>query len=222
MLNMSSVDGAVVDDRSTKAKIRDAAIESFAVEGSATTVRKVAEIAGVSPALVIHHFGSMDRLRAACDEHVIRVIREQKTEAFGGSLDITAAIRDYGDRHLPAYLARMLTEDSEASAQLVDSITADAEVYMSQGVAAGTVKPSSDPEGRARVLVLFSLGSLVLHHHAKRLLGVDLVDPETTPSQLMAYAGPALEILGSGLFTDQFAEMARAAFEAAADETETT
>jgi AcrR family transcriptional regulator len=219
MLNMSS--GPPVDDRSTKAKIRDAAIECYAVEGASATVRKVADIAGVSPALVIHHFGSMDSLRNACDEHVTRVIRDQKTGAFSGSMDIGAAIRDYCDRHLPAYLARMLVEASEASARLVDSIAADAEEYMAQGVEAGTLRPSADPVGRARVMTLFSLGSLVLHHHAKRLLGVDLTDPDTQPTDLMPYARPALEILGQGMFTDEFAETARAAFEAAATETET-
>lgn len=216
MLNVSSV-----DDRSTKAKIRDCAIECFATEGSAATVRKIAESAGVSPALVIHHYGSMDGLRAACDEHVIRVIRDQKTEALSGGMDIAGAIRNYGNRHLPAYLAHMLAEDSEASARLVDSIAADAEQYMAEGVEAGTLKPSSDPVGRARVMTLFSLGALVLHHHAKRMLGVDLTDPAIEPSDLMAYAGPALELFGRGMFTDDFAETARAAFETTGREMET-
>ena len=48
-------------------------------------MRAVAAEAGVSPALVIHHFGSKDALRAACDEHVLRVIREAETEAFASS-----------------------------------------------------------------------------------------------------------------------------------------
>jgi AcrR family transcriptional regulator len=217
---MSSVE---VDDRSTKARIRDAAIEVFAVEGSGTTARKVAEAAGVSPGLVIHHFGSMGGLRKACDDHVIAVIRAQKTDAMGGGpgVDLVGAIRSFEDHHLPAYLARMLAEDSDSSAHLVDAIVADAEEYFAQGVEAGSLRPSTDPTGRAAVMTLFSLGSLVLHHHAKRLLGVDLTDPETQPADLVAYAGPALEILGEGIFTAEFAAVARQAFEAVANETET-
>lgn len=220
LLNMSSVPA---DDRSTRARIRDAAIEVFAAEGPATTARKVAEAAEVSAGLVIHHFGSMDELRNACDEYVVAAIRAQKSEAMGGGpgVDLVGAIRSFEDHHLPAYLARMLAEDSEASAGLVDAIVADAEAYFEQGVAAGSLRPSSDPVGRARVMTLFSLGSLVLHHHAQRLLGVDLTDPNTRPADLVAYAGPALEILGEGIFTDEFAAMARQAFEAVATETET-
>ena len=220
LMNMRS---AELDDRSTKARIRDAAIEVFAAEGPSTTARKVADAAGVSPGLVIHHFGSMDGLRDACDAHVIATIHAQKSEAMGGGpgVDLVSAIRSFDDHHLPAYLARMLTEDSEASAGLVDAIVADAVEYFEQGVAAGSLRPSADPAGRAAVMTLFSLGSLVLHHHARRLLGVDLVDPATEPADLIAYAGPALEILGEGIFTDAFAAAARQAFEAVATEQET-
>jgi AcrR family transcriptional regulator len=214
---------SVVDDRSTKARIRDAAIECYATDGNGTTARKVAEVANVSPALVIHHFGSMDGLRQACDDHVIDTIRAQKTEAIGGGpgVDLVGAIRRFEDHHLPGYLARMLAEDSEASARLVDSIVSDAQEYFAKGVETGSMRPSSDPVGRATVMTLFSLGSLVLHHHAKRLLGVDLIDPATTPRDLAAYAGPALEILGEGIFTDEFASAARHAFQSVARETET-
>lgn len=212
-----------VDDRSTKARIRDAAIEVFAAEGGGATARKVAEAAGVSPALVIHHFGSMDGLRETCDAYVIAAIHAQKSEAMGGGpgVDLVGAIRSFDDHHLPAYLARMLAEDSRASANLVDAIVADAEEYFEKGVAAGSLRPSADPAGRARVMTLFSLGSLVLHHHAKRLLDIDLTDPNTQPADLVGYAGPALEILGEGIFTEEFAAVARQAFETVARETET-
>ena len=50
-------------DRTAKARIRDAAIECYAFHGDDCTARMVAEKAGVSPGLVIHHFGSMEGLR---------------------------------------------------------------------------------------------------------------------------------------------------------------
>ena len=98
---MSSVElerneGPPVDDRTAKARIRDAAIVSFAEHGiAATTVRKVAAEAGVSAGLVMHHFGSMEGLRAACDQHVTAMIRELKGGAMaaGSGFDPLAAFR---------------------------------------------------------------------------------------------------------------------------------
>jgi AcrR family transcriptional regulator len=80
---MRSTD-AVEEDRTARARIRDAAVHTFGTAGFDAPVRAVAAAAGVSPALVIHHFGSKDGLRAACDEHVLRVIREAETDAFAG------------------------------------------------------------------------------------------------------------------------------------------
>ena len=62
-------------DRTTRARIRDAAIAVFGEQGFSTGVRAVAAAAGVSPGLVNHHFGSKDGLRAECDAHVLEAIR---------------------------------------------------------------------------------------------------------------------------------------------------
>jgi len=58
ILNMRSV-----DDLTAAARIRDAAIERFGEQGFSVGLRPIAEAAGVSAALVIHHFGSKDGLR---------------------------------------------------------------------------------------------------------------------------------------------------------------
>ncbi len=204
-----------IDDRTAKARIRDTAIECFAECGVAgTTARKVADMAGVSPGLVIHHFGSMEGLRAACDEHVADAIRRAKAGAMasGPELDVFGLMRDTDIGFTGSYLARMLSDDSPAVENLVDDLIADAELYFEQGVESGMLRPSDDPRGRAVVLVLWSLGGLVLHRHFKRLLGADLTDPDlaTNPS-LMAYMAPAYEILGSGIFTEALASRLRSA-----------
>uniref|UniRef100_UPI0013D78043 TetR/AcrR family transcriptional regulator n=1 Tax=Fodinicola feengrottensis TaxID=435914 RepID=UPI0013D78043 len=52
------------DDLTARARIRNAALRQFADKGvKGTTIRGVAEAAGVSPALVQHHFGSKEQLR---------------------------------------------------------------------------------------------------------------------------------------------------------------
>ena len=54
---------ALSPDLTARARIRDAAIECFARQGFAVSVRAIAAHAGVSPGLVIHHFGSKAGLR---------------------------------------------------------------------------------------------------------------------------------------------------------------
>jgi AcrR family transcriptional regulator len=209
-----------MDDRTTAARIRDAAIECFAEYGVAgTTARKVAETAGVSPGLVIHHFGSMDGLRSACDEYVAAVIQHQKQEVMnaGPNLDVLAALRRPGFGPLMGYLARVLTEDSPAVASLVDGLVDDAEGYIEQGVESGMLKPTDDPRSRAVLLTIWGLGALVLHEHLDRLLGVDLTDPDVLKSpSIAAYAAPTYEIYGEGLFTETFAAHAIEALHAMA------
>jgi AcrR family transcriptional regulator len=202
-------DTTLADDRTTKARIRDAAIACFAENGIAdTTVRKVAESAGVSPGSVIHHFGSMEGLRAGCDEYVAATIRGYKRDAMtsGPSIDVLAALRDTSMGPLVGYLAAVLADDSPAVAKLVDDLVTDAEGYLQEGVDAGMLQPSADPRSRAVVLTLWNLGALVLHQHLERLLGVDLTDPQLGSNpDIAAYALPVYEIYGEGVMSEAFA-----------------
>lgn len=220
LLNMSSTPsgsgrGVSVDDRTARARIRDAAVGCFAEHGIAgTTARKVAAAAGVSPGLVMHHFGSMEGLRRACDEYVTDTIRREKQRALatGPGLDVLAALRDSDAVSLMGYLARVLADDSPAVAQLVDDLVADAVDYLRQGEETGMLRPGPDRRGRAAVLTLWSLGALVLHRHLKRILGVDLVNPEAaTGPAIASYLGPSYEILGEGIFTEAVAAQLSAA-----------
>jgi len=202
-------DTALVDDRTSRARIRDAAIDCFAQYGIAdTTARKVATAADVSPALVIHHFGSMEGLRTACDEHVADAIRRVKESAMasGPGLDIFGLMRETNIGSAARYLARILNDNSPTVESLIDDLIADAEDYLEKGVESGMLRPSNDPRGRAVVLMLWSLGGLVLHEHFRRLLGIDLTDPDIgTNPNIGAYVGPVYEILGTGIFTTSMA-----------------
>lgn len=205
-----------VDDRSTKARIRDAGIACIAEHGTTeTTARKVAAVAGVSPALVIHHFDSMDGLRAACDEYVAATIRESKEKALssGPNLDVLAALRDAPSEPLVGYLAQVLADDSPAVARLVDDLVSDAESYIQRGVESGLVRPTDNPRGRAAIVTIWNLGALVLHQHVERLLGFDLTDPDALTSPTAgAYIGPVYEIFGEGFFEEPFATQVQQLF----------
>jgi AcrR family transcriptional regulator len=219
MLNMGSAAAASPSpsdpDVTARARIRDAAIARFADDGvAASSVRAIAADVGVSPALVIHHFGSKDALRVACDQHVAALVREQKTAAMaaGPQLDPLGALRQAGEGPpVLRYLARTLIDGSPHVAELVDELVDDAVGYMEQGVDAGLLRPTDDPRGRATVLTLWSLGALVLHEHAHRLLGVDLAgDLASDPAAALPYLRPATEILGRGVIDPAYYEQLRA------------
>jgi AcrR family transcriptional regulator len=216
MMNMRSEGRAVSDDRTVRARLRDEAIELVAVRGlDALTARAVADRAGVSAASVINNFGSMAGLRAACDDHVAAIIRAEKMKAMsaGIAFDVVGALRDAEVGPLAAYLAAVIAEDSPAVAHLVDEMVDDAQAYLEAGVASGMIRPSADPRGRAVVMTLSSLGSLVMHRHLTRLLGVDLTAQGSEPSALAPYVAPTYELYAGGLFTDEFSRRASLAID---------
>jgi TetR/AcrR family transcriptional regulator, regulator of cefoperazone and chloramphenicol sensitivity len=72
------------DDLTARATIRAAAIPVFADHGMAVvTITQIAAHAGVSPALVIHHFGSKDGLKEASDERALAVLEGMVTDLAG-------------------------------------------------------------------------------------------------------------------------------------------
>jgi AcrR family transcriptional regulator len=201
---MRSVNAAKVPDLTGRARIRDAALALFGRLGyDGTGMRVIAAEAGVSPALVVHHFGSKEGLRKACDEYVSTVMRETKQQAMteGPPPDPLQLLRTADDSQpLLRYLARMLVDGSPGVADLVDAMVADAVDYMEAGVESGYLKPSEHPYERAVLLCIWQLGAVALHEHVKRLMGVDLVGD---PGAIVRWGAPAVEVLTNGLFADE-------------------
>lgn len=193
-------------DRTARARIRDAAIERFAAEGvAAANLKDIAADAGVSTPLVLHHFGSKEGLRVACDEHVASVIRTQKQAAMaeGTRLDPFQAIRDaYGGTSVIKYLATTLVDSSPHVDEFIDEMIEDSIEYMAEGVENGVLTPTDKPRERAIVLALWQFGALVLHEHAKRLLGVDLASGR--PEDALRWGALNAEILARSVITEDF------------------
>jgi len=195
-----------VDDLTAKARIRDAAIRRFAVDGMGASIRAIAADAGVSPALVMHHFGSRAGLREACDAYVHAQIREHKTAAMRADPSATALLvqlaqlEDYAP--LVGYTIRALQAGGEGARRFVERAVADAVAYLAEGEAAGTVRPSRDPEARARWMAESALGALLLQAPALE----EHMDLAELPRWLRAYAMrvllPALELYTEPLLTD--------------------
>jgi len=190
-------------DLTATARIRDAAIEQFGQHGFGVGLRTIAEAAGVSAALVIHHFGSKEGLRKACDDLVAEEIRSTKSEAIQSNDPATwfaqlAEIESYAP--LVAYLVRSMQSGGELATMLWNKMIDDADEYMEEGVRAGTIKPSRDPRARARYLALAGGGALLLY-----------LQLHETPTDLRAVLRdysrdmmlPAMEVFTEGLMADR-------------------
>ncbi|OBI72252.1 TetR/AcrR family transcriptional regulator [Mycobacterium sp. E740] len=189
------------DDRTTVARIRDAAIEQWGQHGFNIGLRAVADAAGVSAALVIHHFGSKARLRKACDEYVAEVIRESKSESLQGGDPATwlaqmAEIESYAP--LMAYLVRSMQSGNDLAKAFWQQMIDNAEQYFDEGVRSGLLKPSRDPKARARFLSMSSGGGFLLY--------LQLHPSNDLREVLHDYAEemvlPALELYTHGLMAD--------------------
>jgi AcrR family transcriptional regulator len=190
---------------STADRIRDAAIARFGRDGFAVGLRAIAADAGVTAGLVVHHFGSKDGLRQACDEHVLAVIREEKTKATtdGSAAGLIAQLAEV-ERFAPMvlYVLRSLQAGGGLAAAFVEHMISDALEYLEAGVVAGVIRPSRDPEARARWLAYQTVGAMLLwstlHPH---------FDPLTFGAALREYLEqvtiPALEMFSQGLYVDR-------------------
>jgi AcrR family transcriptional regulator len=204
-------------DRTARARIRDAALARFASNGVAdTSLKEIAADVGVSPPLVIHHFGSKEGLRIACDEYVVRMIREGKRAFANRAMDPVQSLRAI-DQALPLirYLARTLVDPTPHVANLIDEMVEDAVAYTAEAVEHGVMKPTEFPRDRAVVLVMWQLGALALHEHIERLLGIDLTGDA---QDLLRWMLPAGEILAKGAMPEELYEQMRAAAQDAASD----
>lgn len=198
------------EDLTGRARIRDAALLEFAEHGvKGATVRGIAKAAGVSPALVQHHYGTKEALRAACDEHVMKVIRETKQEALRGGMAnpsfLGIAMRTA--RPVQRYVARALTDGSAAAAVLFDEAVAFGEEMLERGGQGMSRPVTEDLHGYATVMIGMSFGLIVLHEHMSRALGADVLMGEGYPRMTLAM----LDVMDDRLLSPELLAQGRAA-----------
>ena len=161
VLNMRSA-----DDLTAVARIRDAAIDQVGQHGFNVGLRAIAQAAGVSAALVIHHFGSKEGLLRVCDDYIAEQIREAKAESLRTS-DATAWLAQMAEIEcyapMIAYLVRSMQSGSDLAKTFWQRMIDNAEEYLEEGVRAGTLKPSRDPKARAKFLGMNNGGGLLLY-----------------------------------------------------------
>ncbi|MFE7744551.1 TetR family transcriptional regulator [Nocardia sp. NPDC057455] len=206
MFNQQPVPQGSAEDLTTAARIRDTAIEVFGEHGFQVGVRKIAAAAGVSPGLVNHHFGSKDGLRAACDDRVLQLIRDEKVKAItassvkAGMLDALSEIESYAP--LVAYMVRSLQSGGPMAESLFEHMAADAEGYLEKAVEAGTIKPSRDPAARARYLMMLNVGATMLYMQMRQHRDEKIDYRKAIRELTEELTPPALEFYTQGLLTD--------------------
>lgn len=195
------------EDLTAKAVIRNAALELFAEYGhQAVSVRQIAATAKVSPALVLHHFGSKEGLREAVDRYAAaqfdafleapEEVGDVLTSGSNASMaELIARVLPAGSP-LPAYLRRLLLQGDPAGRALFRRWYEVARALVDQLIAAGFARPTDDPEVRAAFMLTADLALLVLREPLTDALGFDPVSPDG----LTRWAAEVARIYREGAF----------------------
>jgi TetR/AcrR family transcriptional regulator, regulator of cefoperazone and chloramphenicol sensitivity len=207
--------GVLESDLTAKARIRDAAMKLFGAEGvAASSLRAVARAAGVSPGLIVHHFGSKQGLIRAVDEAVLARINltlsEVPIEGSGAELiaqrgEVVAALL----RSQPAlcdYLGRALSERTEASAELFHRLFASA-ARDERLIAAGVLRADTDPFWRAMNQVILIVGPLLLRPLIERELDGELLAEDN----VVRWTRACTDLLRHGLYAEKSGKATRGA-----------
>lgn len=195
--------GPPAEDLNTPAKIRIAAIKCFVELGfQKTSIRGIANAAGVSPGLVIHHFGSKDALRQCCDDFIL-----SKTMARANDESSPQGFRSVLEQHLKnpddfnleiGYLRRAVSENSPMGQQFIALVIDETEEIVRAGIADGTMNPSADPRALAVFVAMTSVSMLTMSAYINAALGIE----EFSQALTSRMAIPALELFTYGLYTD--------------------
>jgi AcrR family transcriptional regulator len=194
-------------DLTARAVIRDEALRLFARHGpEAVSLRRVAAAAGVSPALVAHHFGSRAGLREAVDAHVAGVFddlfvtltsADWQDAAVGASFAEAIVAALPVDSPVPGYLRRLLLSGDPAGQALFARWYALTERALDYMANAGIIRPGDDPRVRAAFLMVNDLAVLLLREQITTVLGTDPLSAHG----MARWAEVVIAVYREGIFT---------------------
>jgi len=141
-------------DLTAKARIRNAALELYATKGEPnTTVREVAQAAGVTHGLVVHHFVNKEGLHKAVQQHVVDLLRQALSAVpidgtpreIGKARDASVA-RMYSEHPVYLrYIRRQLLDPEDIDRELLDVLAEFTRAQVRDLRAAG-IAPLKTPE----------------------------------------------------------------------------
>jgi TetR/AcrR family transcriptional regulator, regulator of cefoperazone and chloramphenicol sensitivity len=168
-------------DLTAAAAIRIAAMELFSERGYAeVTVRQIASAAGVSPALVIHHYGSKENLRAVLEERVAAFVESMLADLArvpeeGGSTSVAGLFADRLEREpgMAGYVRRLLADGGPNGIALFERLYQVTVAGIRALEQAGVIRPSRDEAVRSAFLLSNDLAMLLLRPHLSQAVGID-------------------------------------------------
>ncbi|MGK2866742.1 MAG: TetR/AcrR family transcriptional regulator [Mycobacterium sp.] len=184
-------------------RIRDAAARTLADRGlSATSLRAVAEGAGVSVGLVQHYFRNKAGLVAAVDDHVLQVfgeiieatpISEMTAENLSGMGGRFARLL-YEHPDLVNYIGHALVEGDEIGSVIFDGLLQISVVQGEMFAEAGLTRADLDPVWGALNPLILRVGAMILRPHIERHLPEALV----SRTQLQRWDAAATRLIREG------------------------
>lgn len=192
------------DDLKAAAVIRNAAMRLFAERGAAAvTIREIAAAAGVSAGLVMHHYGSKDRLRDAVDRRAVAFFEEMIGELArigeeGGSASLAElfAGRLESEPTMTAYVRRLLADGGEAADALFGKLFEATAAGMRSLVAAGIARPAGDEPVRAAFLLANDLAVVLLRRQIGQATGADPLSRDG----LARWTAAVMDVYTGGVF----------------------
>jgi len=193
------------EDLSSRARLRDAAVRLFAERGVAgTSVRDIAEAAGVTAGLITHHFGSKERLKAAVDELMIEVFTAPLTApsdlssptAEGVAEALAHTMAAHPD--LRAYLRRSFLENDPASGEVFDRFVELLRERLAEMQAAGMLRADLDLDWAPLQVLFLHFGPLLLGPAVERILNIDSYADDVIRRRSRAH----LELLNRGFLSN--------------------
>jgi len=185
-------------------RIRDAALKSFATQGSSgTSLRAVAAAAGVSLGLVQHHFATKAGLIKAVDDYVLAMVITHITKPvpdttsdsvaeIGGR--VTGMILELPD--IVDYVGRALVDGRPVGYMIFDALLNSGTARWNQCGERGETRPDLDLTWAAVNSLVLALGTFILRGHIER----NLPEPLTNPAQLQRWHASVTMLLREGLF----------------------
>jgi AcrR family transcriptional regulator len=191
-------------DQSSAERIRDAALKCFAVQGTdSTSLRQIADEAGVSIGLVQHHYGTKTHLIEVVDQHVLSVLgaslaaaptppSSDSVDEFGQKvIDLILRQRDVID-----YVGRTLIDGNPIGAVIFDGLVAMGEARWNQRAEQQLTRADLDHTWAALNPLILVLGAITMRTHLDR----HLPEPFTTTTQLTRWQEAVNILIRDGQF----------------------
>ncbi len=160
----------------------EVATKVFAREGFAgTSLRMIAVEAGVSAALLVHHFGSKQRLIEETIETTLGEWMRDKDHL--AELPLSEALSQWpqtaqdGQQKL-AFFKQVMLSGGKPAQLLLERMHFEARERLTAMTKSGVMRDIADIDTAALLLAVYGMAPLILSEPVKKILGGDITDPE--------------------------------------------